>query len=277
MDLRILRETPPWEWPRGADKEFLNLLRDGQADVSERELAAELAGDFTVINDELAHALVSIANSGEEPESLRARAVLSLGPVTEQASMHEFDDDTIPITEDTFRAIQRSLQKLHTDSDTPKEVRRRALEASVRSPEDWHRSAIAEAYSSGDESWRLTAVFCMRFVGGFDEQILEALESGNREIHYEAVCAAGDREIDAAWSHVSGLASPRQRDKSLLLAAIDSVALIRPHEAQQILFALTETDDEDIVEAAFEAIAMSEISLEDFDDEEGTEDDGYLH
>jgi hypothetical protein len=49
-------------------------------------------------------------------------------------------------------------------------VRRRVLEASVRAPQDWHQEAIREAYSSGDESWRLTAVFCMRFVRGFKDQ-----------------------------------------------------------------------------------------------------------
>jgi hypothetical protein len=51
------------------------------------------------------------------------------------------------------------------------------LEASVRAPQDWHLDAIREAYSSTDEAWSLTAVFCMRFVRGFNEQILEALES----------------------------------------------------------------------------------------------------
>ena len=59
------------------------------------------------------------------------------------------------------------------------------------------------AYSSDDEDWKLTAVFAMRSVRGFDGQILEALESENEDIHYEAVCAAGNWELEAAWSHVN--------------------------------------------------------------------------
>ena len=50
MDLTTLKDTPPWEWPEGADKIFLETLRDDRADESDRLLAAELAGDFTVID-----------------------------------------------------------------------------------------------------------------------------------------------------------------------------------------------------------------------------------
>ncbi len=67
MNLKIIKELPPWEWPEGAGKAFLELLRDPQADESERLVAAELAGDFTVINDELAKALLSILRGVDEP------------------------------------------------------------------------------------------------------------------------------------------------------------------------------------------------------------------
>ncbi|RLB13160.1 MAG: hypothetical protein DRG82_16190 [Deltaproteobacteria bacterium] len=43
MDLTTLKNTPPWEWPEGADEIFLEILRDDQADASDRLLAAELA------------------------------------------------------------------------------------------------------------------------------------------------------------------------------------------------------------------------------------------
>jgi len=66
--------------------------RDEGADESERFLAAELAGDFTVINDDLAEALLSVACRGKETEDLRTRAAISLGPALEQAYMEEFED-----------------------------------------------------------------------------------------------------------------------------------------------------------------------------------------
>jgi hypothetical protein len=276
MNLKTFQDTPPWEWPEGAGKVFLGVLRDEQADESDRLLAAELAGDFVVINDELADALMSILLSRDESGKLRAKAVISLGPALEQAYIDGFEDpDDVPITEQTFSRIQKTLRKLYMDAKVPKEVRRRILEASARAPQGWHRDAVRAAYSSDDEDWRLTAVFCMRFVRGFKDQILESLDSRNLDIHYEAVCAAGNWEIDAAWSHIAGLVTSEDTDKSLLFAAIDAAANIRPHEASGILVELTESEDEDIVEAAYEAMGMAEaIAGEDWDEDD---DDEFLH
>ncbi len=276
MDLRILNETPPWDWPEGASKEILGILADARADASDRMLAAELAGDFTVINDSLVDVLLSVLQSGEESDDLRGQAAISLGPVLEHADTDGFEDpDDVPISEDTFHRVRNSLRQLYFDADVPKDVRRRILETSVRAQQDWHQDAISAAYGNDDEDWKLTAVFSMRWVRGFDDQILEALGSGNQDIHYQAVCAAGNWQVDAAWSHVSRLLSAPETDKPLLLAAIDAVASIRPQEAGIILTDLTDSDDEDIVEAAYEAMAMAEGPMGDEYDEE--DDDGFVH
>ena len=121
------------------------ILVDQRANESDRLIAAELAGDFTVINDDLADTLLTVVCSADEPDQLRARAAISLGPVLEQAETDGFEDpDDVPITERTFRNIQDSLEKLYLDNSTPKEVRRRSLEASVRAPQTWHQDAIRE-------------------------------------------------------------------------------------------------------------------------------------
>lgn len=281
MDLKILKDIPPWEWPQDTDKMLLGILRDDQRDESDLLLAAELAGDCTVINDELAGALLSIVLSGEESEVLRARAVISLGPALETAYIDGFEDpEAVPISEGTFHGLQESLRKLYMDTDVPKEVRRRILEGSVRAPQDWHQEAIRDAYSSDDESWRITAVFGMGYIRGFTAQILEALENENEDIHYEAVCAAGNWEVDAAWSHIASLATTELTDKLLRLAAIEAVAIIRPQEAAEILMELTQSDDEDIADAADEAMAMSgwfpDDDYEDYEDD-GDEDERVLH
>jgi hypothetical protein len=273
MKLKTFTDTPSWEWPEDTDKIFSEALRDDQADESERLLAAELAGDSTVINDELADELLVIVSDDKESDSLRARAAISLGPALEYAFIDGFEDpEEVPISENKFHEIQKMLCKLYLDTDVPKEVRRRILEASVRAPQDWHQSAIQEAYSSTDESWKLTAVFCMRFVRGFDEQILEALDTENQDIHYEAVCAAGNWEVDAAWSHIAALITAENTNKYLLLAAIEAVAGIRPQEAEEILLDLTQSEDEDIAEAASGAMTMTEAF---FDNED--ENDDSLH
>jgi hypothetical protein len=269
MDLKTLLDTPPWDWPRDAGWTLRKVLVDQRANESDRLVAAELAGDFTVINDELADALLMVVCSADEPDQLRARAAISLGPVLEQADTDGFEDpDDVPITEPTFRNIQSTLKKLYLDNSNPKEVRRRILEASVRAPETWHQDAIKNAYSSGDREWMLTAVFSMRWVRGFDDQILFALKSDDPEIHLEAVIAAGNWELDAAWPQVVELINAAHTPKPLLLAAISAVGSIRPAEAGEILVDLGDSDDEEIAEAADEAMAEAEIDSGEEDDEE---------
>src|SRR6202795_3179071 len=114
MDLKTLQDTPPWDWPRDAGERFQEVLIDRRANESDRLAAAELAGDLVVMNDELAESLLAIVRSADEPEGLRARAAISLGPVLEQTEMDVFDDpDDAPITEGTFRSIQDTFQKLY--------------------------------------------------------------------------------------------------------------------------------------------------------------------
>jgi hypothetical protein len=273
MDVKRLKDIPPWEWPEGTAAMLLEVLQDRLGDASDRLVAAELAGDFVVINADLVEALLSILRRGDESAALRGTAAIALGPVLEQAYFDEFEEaDDAPITEDTFHEIQESLRALYTDAGVPQEVRRRVLEASVRAPQDWHPGAIRAAYFSENQAWRLTAVFGMRFVRGFEAQILEALDSEDPEIECEAVCAAGNWEVAAAWPHVSALLTSEDTDKPLLLAAIEAAASIRPLDAAEILDELTDSDDEDIVEAAYEALTMAGV-LSDLDDEDDEDDD----
>lgn len=289
MNLKQLQELEPWEWPPNAGATFLKTLRDVKADPNDRLLAAELAGELTVINDEIAAALLSLAADRSEPEPLRAKAAIALGPALELGDEADFDEalglDDTPISRNTFNRTNKSLRDLYLDNNTPKYVRRRILEASVRAPQNWHAAAVRSVYASEDEDWKLTAVFCMQYLKGFEAEIVEALESPNPDIHYHAVCAAGNWELDAAWQHVVDLVESEDTGKPLLLAAIDAVAAIRPGEARNILGDLTDNDDEDISEAAFDALGMAEGRIEsefeddgedffdDFDDDEDFEDD----
>jgi hypothetical protein len=282
MDLKLLQDTPPWDWPRGAGKTFLGILRNPQADASDRLIAADLAGDLVVMNDALADALLFIVANAAEPEQLRANAAISLGPVLEQADIDEFDDPgAVPISEKTFRVIKQALRKAYLDSTAPKLLRRRILEASVRAQEEWHPGAIRAAWSGDDPEWKLTAAFCMNYVNGFEKEIVEALESPDPDTRYQAVRAAGNWEVDEAWPHVAALITAPDTDKDLLLAAIEAVSTIRPREARLLLVDLAESEDEDIADAVEEAMSMADGLVDDddddedveFDDEEDEEDD----
>jgi hypothetical protein len=275
MDLNILRDTPPWEWPKGASSTFLNVLKDRLAPLADRLIAVELAGDFTAINDDLAHALMAVLRDSGEPEELRARAAIAFGAALEvgrdefDEELQEFDDDEmVPISLETFLEVRELLKGLYPDANIPKLVRRRILEAAVRAPQPWQQDAVKAAYASGDRDWILTAVFAMRFVDGFESEILEALKSRDPEIHVEAVMAAGEEGLGEAWPHVSKLATDDRTEKHLRIAAIGAIGSIRPKEGQRILFELADSEDEDIAEAADEALSMILPDEEEDDDEE---------
>ena len=190
MDLKALKDTPPWDWPAGTVEKLLNVLGDEQAIESDRLLATDMAGDCAIVNDELVATLLAILGNSEESKQVRARAAISLGPILEEADTEGLDDaGDVPISKWTFQGIQGALHQLYRDAHIPNEVRRRILEASVRAPREWHENAVRSAYSSGDDLWKLPAVFCMRFVRGVNEQIVEELDNKNPDIHLEAALA----------------------------------------------------------------------------------------
>ena len=215
MDVTTLSHSPPWEWPPGSGELLRDVIDDGQAAASERVLAAELASQIVVMNEELADSLLAILVDPGASTALRAQAAISLGPTLEQMDLDtdgideflaELDDQ--PVSGLTFHRIQETLLSCYRQSDLPKLLRRRILEASVRAPRDWHPDAIRAAYAHTDREWRLTAVFAMRYVRGFDAQMAAALDSADEETRYEVACAAGNWGVDAAWPTVAALLTP---------------------------------------------------------------------
>lgn len=142
---------------------------------------------------------------------------------------------------------------------------------------NWHQDAIRSPYSSGDKEWMLTAVFCMRWFRGFDDQILLGLQSDDTDIHYEAVVAAGNWQLDAAWSHIVELVKDPHSPKSLLLAAIGALGSLRPAEAAELLVDLANSDDEEIAEAVHEVMTAAEVLSNEEDDDEDDEEDAWTN
>lgn len=272
MDLKLLASIPLWEWPPNGGITLLAVLGDRQAAESEQLLAAEMAGEIVAIDDQLAAVLLSLVGDASASEPLRCRAALSLGPVLEHMDHGRDDyylsleDETFeppPISEHTFQRIQQSLRTSYLEEEIPEEVRRRILEAAVRAPADWHRGAIRGAYSREDRDWRLTAVFAMQYVRGFNDEIVAALDDPDEEIRYEAVRAAGNWEVGAAWPQVSALLAAPVTDKALLLAAIEAAVAIRPREAEPLLADLSDSDDVEIADAASNAMMMATPPFDD--------------
>jgi len=273
----LLEEVGPWEWPRDLDHRLLAILRDKNrtADPAERLIVVQMAGDMTQINDPLSGALMAIVENAAESEEMRAKAAISFGAVLERTDLDGFDDpyDEPLISEPMFERIKRTLKTIFLDAGVPKLTRRRILEGSIRAPEEWHTEEIRKAYASDDPAWKLTAVFCMNYVRGFDKEILESLESEDEMIHYQAVRAAGSYEVDDAWPHIAELARSEKTEKELRIAAIEALSTLKPQDSLEILHELSDHEDEDIADAADEARTMAVGFLDDGDDDDEDDED----
>lgn len=280
MKLDELTSTPAWEWPEGTDDFLLAILRDRNAPGDERLVAAELAGDYAVVNDDIARALLAVAAERGADEELRCTAAISLGPALEDADMADILEPALPsesvISLDVFQDIRRGLRKIYMDADSPDRVRRSVLEAAVRAPEEWHREAVRGAYARGSDEWRLTAVFCMRFVDGFEDEVAATLDSEDPVLLREAILAAGNKELTAAWPLVQQLLEDDGADRELRIAAIEASPGLAPELLPTVLAELAMSADEEIAAAANEAMALASgldmlDELDDLDDEDDDE------
>lgn len=254
-----MKDSPPWEWPSDAGETLRAVLEDVEGEDAVRLLAADLAGEVVAMGDALARALLGVLARDAENEELRAQAAISLGPVLEMTDEDGFDEpEDALIDEATFGAIREALRGAYTNAAFPKLVRRRVLEASVRAPEEWHTKAIRAAWKSGDDEWRRTAAFGMVYLRGFDEEILEALDDADPDVRRHAVTAAGNWELKAAWKQVAAIVESSDIDRALLLAAIEAAPGVDPVRAPELLGELLDSEDEEIVEAVHEALAMAE-------------------
>jgi hypothetical protein len=272
MDIQSLCDTPPWAWPADADRTLLDVLPDRAAPAEERRRAASLASSVTVMNEEIAEALLAILQDPSEPEELRAQAAISMGPTLDdvEVELDWEDPDDLLVSEQTWSGMREALHETYLDAGAPKLVRRKALEASVRAQADWHAGAVRAAYHGDDPEWRITAVFCMAYVADFDDEILEALESRDPALFFEAVRAAGARGLKKAWRRVNSILQRERNDRPLLLAAIAAVPEIRPESAHEALAELLDHPDAEISEAADEALGMADATID--EDAEGDDD-----
>jgi HEAT repeat protein len=276
MTIEELCDTPSWSWPDDAADTLLASIRDPTADPTLRREAALLAGEVTVMNEAIARALLDVIRSPDEDGELRARAAIALGPTLESMDddLEWEDPDEFLVPEAVFDEVLEALHSIFRDPATPKTVRRRVLEASVRASAPWHEGAVRAAYHDADPEWKATGVFAMAYLPGFDAAIVEALEAEEPEVRREAVRAAGRRGLGAAWPHVLPLLGGEHGDREMLLAAIEAAPGIHPAGAIPALEALQESDDEEIAGAADDAISDARAFMA-FEDEEDEDDERW--
>jgi uncharacterized protein (UPF0147 family) len=259
MDLKALKDTPPWDWPAGTVEKLLNVLGDEQAIESDRLLATDMAGDCAIVNDELVATLLAILGNSEESKQVRARAAISLGPILEEADTEGLDDaGDVPISKWTFQGIQESLHQLYRDAHIPKEVRRRILEASVRAPGSGTRMPSVPLTRVAMTCGNFPRSSACASSAGSMSRLLKSSTTKIQTFTLRLPLPAGSWGVEAAWPHIAALIHSPRTPKPLLLAAIGAVPSVRAQEASEVLSCLIESDDEHIVEAVHEALAKAE-------------------
>jgi hypothetical protein len=210
------------------------------------------------MDDDMARALLALVR-GDPAEEAAGAAAIALGPALEECSV-EYDEglaEALPglegeviISREVYTDVRQTLEAVYRDAGRPVEVRLRALEAAVRAPQPWQVDATRAASLSDDLSWQQTAVFCMGYLGGFDEAILKALKSDRLQLVREAILAAGNQSLEEAGEGILELAGDEAAEHELRLAAVAALETLDPPGSQELLETLTGGDDEELAQAA---------------------------
>ena len=236
------------------------------------------------VDDELASEMMRMLL--EDPsEEVRARVAIAFGPTLELCSWEVDEEgrlpppggfDEAPLSQEVYDRLIETLRRVYMDGANPELVRRRVLEGAVRSPQPWQTKAAAAVFRSESEPWRATAVFCMGYLSGFDNELVEAFESGSELVRCEAIRAAGERGVKRLAGPLLALAADLEADRDERLAAIEALPKMEHPRAFEVLDELGADPDEEIAEAADEALgevrmfALAEEALgddsDDFDD-----------
>jgi HEAT repeat protein len=185
---------------------------------------------------------------GDPASDVRAAAALSLGRFL---LLGEYDQ----IDQSAARRVEEALLEAYRTPDQDVSVRRRVLEALANSSLDELTDMILEAYEDDDDIMRAGAVFAMGRSSDprWYRYVLDELGSSDSVMLFEATRASGELEIEEALPDLLRLLG--DEDIEIRDAAVWALGRIGGREARRALKACCASDDEDLVEAAEEALA----------------------
>jgi len=246
-------------------------LEDENADV--RAAAVELLwGDETLAT---MNRMIQLALDDEDVP-VRAAAASSLGRFI---LLGEYDE--LPATQ-TDTAVDAAFS-IYNDHDEDIEVRRRALESLGNSSHIAVSDLIEEAYGSMEQPLRVSAVFAMGRTCDpkWEHTVIRELNSGDAELRYEAVRAAGEIGLETAVPKLARIVY--ETDREIKEVSIWALGEIGGNEATKALERLTLDpdflDDEDLQEALEDAILSAampgaDLALFELDDDDPFYDEG---
>lgn len=194
--------------------------------------------------------------AGDPDVSVRAAAALSLGRFL---LLGEFDQ----IDASAAQRAENALLTAYYAPDQDNLVRRRVLEALANSSHDELPDMILEAYEEDDDILPLGAVFAMGRSADprWNRFVLDELGSSDSAMLFEAVRASGELEIEDALPDLIRLLG--DEDIEIRDAAVWALGRIGGNEARRALKACCASDDEDLAEAAEDALAEMDFMVGD--------------
>ena len=221
---------------------------------------------------DLIDSFLTFLTSDPSPE-VRAAAAIALG-------VYVYLGETEELPAEQNRRIEDTLLAVFNGNDTL-EVRRRALESIGFSQRPEVAAAIDQAYASGDDLLRVSALFAMgRSLDRerWGDMVIDDLGHENPQVRFEAARAAGELQLDEAVPALGELLN--DADSEVQEMSIWSLGEIGDDEARQLLERRLETADEKLSSLIEDALAeaelmdgITEIGLLDFGDDELDEDE----
>jgi len=195
----------------------------------------------------------------DECAAVRAAAARSLGRFI---LLGELEKIRPKPRQEAYDALLRAYRASH---EAP-EVQRRALESLAYVCNETVIGSIREAYASGEERFRISAVFAMGRSADerWEEEVTRELFSINPEMRYEAARACGELQLSETVSMLEELTE--DTDAEVQQAAIWALGQIGGERAKEILEHFCGVPDEALRSAAEAALEEFEFLHGDLED-----------
>jgi HEAT repeat protein len=228
------------------DAIFKGRLKDEDAEVRSKAIEGLWENEEPALIEPLIELLEK--DSSEEVQAAAATALGKFALLAELEKLRANHKDR----------ISRSLLAVIQDKSKPVEVKRRALEAASPLTLPQMNKAIAEAYQSGNNKLKTSALFAMGKSGNISwlPILLKELASADAEIRYEAAGACGELGEEEAAGYLCELTN--DPDLDVRLVAVQALGKIGGPEAKGCLERCLNHPDESIQEAAKEALSQLE-------------------
>jgi HEAT repeat protein len=228
------------------DEIFKGRLKDEDAEVRSKAIEGLWENEEASLIDPLIDRLEK-----DSSEEVQAAAATALGKFALLAELEKLRPN--------YRdRVSQSLLAVINDNNKPVEVKRRALEAAASLTLPQMNKTIAQAYQSGDNQLKTSALFAMgkSCNTSWMPILIKELNSTDAEIRYEAAGACGELGEEEAASYLCELVN--DPDIDVRLAAVQALGKIGGPEAKGCLEKCLNHSDEAIQGAAREALSQME-------------------